>query len=141
MAGSFPLRLAEVFFTSDGLHLVEYGYITPLFGLGSKKHRREAEAMGPVNDYHDIDEVLLRDDSVTWLDYGTVERVVLHDGGWFGRPKLTVYTDEHSYAYRLHDDQGIAKLAADIEACADRRGFAVEVVSGVGFSPRSNRIS
>ena len=138
MAGSFPLRLAEVFFASDGLHVVEYGYITPLFGLGMKKHRREAEAMAAVYAYHGIDEVLLQGDSVTWLDYGTVERVVLHDGGRFGRAKLTIYADEHSYAYRLHGEREPAALAADIEACADRFGFAVELTAGVGFSPREN---
>lgn len=138
MAGSFPLRLAEVFFGSDGLHIVEYGYITPLFGLGTKKHRREAKAMQAIYDTHGIDEVLLQGDSATWLDYGTVERVVFYDGGRFGRPKLTIYTDEHSYAYRLHDEESPTELATDIEACTDQHDFAVEIVSGIGYSPHES---
>ena len=138
MTGSFPLRLAEVFFASDGLHIVEYGYITPLFGLGLKRHRREADSMQTVYDYHGIDEVVLQGDSVIWLDYGVVERVALHDGGRLGRPKLTVETDDRSYAYRLHDEDDIEALAAEIEACADRHGFAVETVSGLGFTPRES---
>lgn len=135
MAGSFPLRLAELFFADDGLHLAEYSYITPLFGLGTKKHGREAEAMQTIYDVHGLDEVLLQADSVTWLAYDTVERVVIHDGGRFGRPKLTVYTDDHSYAYRLHDEERPEELAAAIEACADQYDFVVETVSGVGYSP------
>ncbi len=135
MAGSFPLRLAELFFADDGLHLAEYSYITPLFGLGTKKPGREAEAMQTIYDVHGLDEVLLQADSVTWLAYDTVKRVVIHDGGRLGRPKLTIYTDDQSYAYRLHDEHSRNELVADIEACADQFDFAVETVSGVGYSP------
>ena len=138
MTGSFPLRLAEVFFASDGLHIVEYSYLTPLFGLGTRKHHREAGAMQTIYDVHGIDEVLLQGDSVTWLDYGAVERVVLHDGGRIGRPKLTIETDEQSYAYRLHGDESPEEISTEIERCADRNGFAVETVSGVGYSPRES---
>lgn len=138
MTGSFPLRLTDLFFADDGLHIVEYSYITPMFGLGTKKHRREAGAMEAIYDTHGLDEVLLQGDSTTWLAYDTVERVVLHEGGRFGRPKLTVYTDERSYAYRLHGDKSRKELAAAIETCADRYDFAVETVSGVGFSPVEN---
>ncbi|HET7325504.1 MAG TPA: hypothetical protein VFJ06_14345 [Halococcus sp.] len=138
MTGSFPLRLAELFFASDGLHIAEYGYITPLFGLGTKKHRRESSGMQAIYDYHGLDEVLLQADSVTWLAYDAIERIVLHDGGRFGRPKLTVYADEHSDAYRLHDEEHPEELAADIETCADRYDFSFETASGVGFSPREN---
>ena len=139
MAGSFPLRLAELFFADDGLHIVEYSYITPMFGLGTKKHAREADAMQAVYDVHGIDEVLLQGDLVTWLGYDAVERVVVHEGGWLGRPKLTVYASaDQSYAYRLHDEDDPATLAATIEACGERYGFAVETNPGVGFSPRES---
>lgn len=138
MAGSFPLRLAEVFFADDGLYIVEYSYITPVFGLGAMKHRREAKAMQSIYDVHGLDEVMLQGDSVTWLDYDAIDRVLVHDGGRLGRPKLTVYTDGRSYAYRLHDEDDSGMLIADIETCADRYGFTLETASGVGFSPREN---
>jgi hypothetical protein len=138
MTGSFPLRLADLFFADDGLHIAEYAYITPLFGLGTRKHRRESRGMQAIYDHHGLDEVLLQADSVTWLAYDTIERVVIHGGGRLGRPKLTVSTDESSYAYRLHDEERPNELAADIEACTDQHDFAVETVSGVGFSPVEN---
>jgi hypothetical protein len=138
MTGSFPLRLAELFFADDGLHIAEYAYITPLFGLGTRKHRRESRGMQAIYDHHGLDEVLLQADSVTWLAYDTVERVTIHDGGRLGRPKLTVFTDKSSYAYRIHGEQSAGELAADIEACTDRHDFGVEAVPGVGFSPVEN---
>ncbi|GAA0468133.1 hypothetical protein MUK72_06170 [Halococcus dombrowskii] len=137
MAGSFPLRLADLFFADDGLHIAEYAYITPLFGLGTRKHRRESRGMQAIYDHHGLDEVLLQADSVTWLAYDAIEHVRLHDGGRLGRPKLTVSTDEDSYAYRIHDEDS-AELAAEIETCADRHGFRIETVAGVGFSPIEN---
>jgi hypothetical protein len=138
MTGSFPLRLADLFFADDGLHITEYSYITPLFGLGTRKHRRESRGIQAIYDHHGLDEVLLQANSVTWLAYDTVERVVVHDGGRLGRPKLTVSTDERSYAYRLHDEEHPSELAADIEACIDQHDFDVETVSGIGFSPVEN---
>jgi hypothetical protein len=139
MAGSFPLRLAELFFADDGLHVVEYAYITPMFGLGARKHRREAGAMAAVYDHHGLDEVLLQGDAVTWLAYDAVERVVVHDGGRLGRPKITVHAaDGPSPAYRLHDEAVPAEIAAEIEGCAERYDFGVELVSGVGFAPIEN---
>lgn len=138
MAGSFPLRLADLFFADDGLHIAEYDYITPLFGLGTKKHVREANAMERIYDVHGLDEVLLQADSVTWLAYDTIEQVIIHDGGRLGRMKLTIYTDICSYAYRLHDEENQKDLAANIETCANRHGFMVKTISGVGFSPIEN---
>lgn len=139
MAGSFPLRLAELFFADDGLHIVEYSYITPMFGLGTRKHRREARAMQAVYDHHGLDEVLLQGDSVTWLNYDAVERVVLYAGGWLGRPKITVYAaDGQSYAYRLHEEGNVVDVASRIEESADRHGFDVELQTGLGFTPTEN---
>ncbi|WP_423751662.1 hypothetical protein [Salinirarus marinus] len=139
MAGSFPLRLADLFFASDGLHVVEYSYITPMFGLGMKKHHREADAMQDVYDVHGLDEVLLQGDSVVWLSYSNVDRVLVHRGGWAGRPKLTVYAaDGTSYAFRLHGVDVVDELVADLEAVGEDHGFDVEAKSGVGFAPMEN---
>jgi len=141
MAGSFPLRIVDLFFASDGLHVVEYSYITPMFGLGTKKHQREAGAMQRVYDIHGIDEVLVQADTVYWLNYEAVDRVVLHRGGYFGRPKLTIYpTDEtaRSHAVRLHEEDDPDALAASLEDVAAGRPFDVVVESGTGFDPVEN---
>lgn len=142
MAGTFPLRLADVFFADDGLHIVEYGYITLMFGLGARKHRREANAMQAVYETHGIDEVMLRGDSVYWLNYDGIARVLLHRGGWVGRAKLTVYVkDGESYAYRIHEhgeEEEMRELVEGIEDAADRYGFPFEVRDGVGFRPVEN---
>lgn len=138
MTGSFPLRIAELFFATDGLHIVEYAYITPLFGIGTRKHKREAETMQSVYEVHGLDEVLLQGDSVIWLNYDSLDRVIVHDGGWFGRPKITIETDGPTYAYRLHDDLDPESLAAHISDSADRHGFSVDLVSGVGVTPRES---
>lgn len=136
MTGSFPLRLAELFFADDGVYIVEYGYITPLFGLGAQKHHREAEAMKSVYEHHGLDEVLVQGDSVTWLNYATVSQVVLYDGGRIGRPKIAVYiADRASYAYRLHDIEFFEEFELDIEAVCERYGVTVDRRTGVGFSP------
>jgi hypothetical protein len=141
MAGSFPLRLVDLFFASDGLHVAEYSYITPMFGLGTKKHRREAGAMQEVFDVHGLDEVLLQADTVHWLNYAAIEQVVLYRGGYFGRPKLTVYpADEtaRSHAVRLHDEDDPDALATSLQAVAEDRPFDAVVERGSGFDPREN---
>ncbi|MFB6167728.1 MAG: hypothetical protein ABEJ43_02655 [Haloferacaceae archaeon] len=142
MAGSFPLRLADLFFAEDGLHVVEYSYITVMFGLGTGKHRREAEAMQTVYDHHGIDEVRLRGDKTFWLNYDAVDRIVFDRGGVMGRPKMTVYAvDGDSYAYRIHDDGGrdtVAELLADLEASAEKHGLTLDIRDGAGFRPAEN---
>ncbi|MFB6196149.1 MAG: hypothetical protein ABEI80_08245 [Haloplanus sp.] len=141
MAGSFPLRIVDLFFANDGLHIVEYSYITPMFGLGTKKHRREAGAMQEVYEVHGLDEVLLQADSTFWLNYEAVERLVLHLGGAFGRPKLTVYPTDgaaSSHAFRLHDIDDPDELAASLRDVAEGRPFEVVVESGSGFDPIEN---
>ncbi|WP_248896958.1 hypothetical protein [Haloplanus halobius] len=141
MAGSFPLRLADLFFANDGLHIVEYSYITPMFGLGAKKHRREAKAMQSVYDVHGLDEVLLQGDSVYWYNYDAIDRVVLSRGGSFSRPKLTVYPAAESavsHAYRLHELDDADALASSLHDIAADRSFEVRVESGARFRPREN---
>jgi hypothetical protein len=140
MAGSFPLRLVDMFFADDGLHIAEYSYITPLFGLGFKKHTREAGAMKQVYEVHGIDEVLLQADTVHWLNYGAIDRILLHRGGFMGRPKLTVYPADRSrsHAIRLHEDDDPDALAASLRETGETYGFDVDVESGTGFDPVEN---
>lgn len=136
MTGSFPLRMAEVFFADDGVHIAEYAYITPLFGLGFRKHRREAAGMERIYEVHGLDEVLLQADGVHWLNPDGIERVVIYSGGWLGRPKIALYTaDGLSYAYRLHDDVVFDDLVQGIVAWGDRYEVDVEDRYGLGFTP------
>lgn len=137
MTGSFPLQIAELFFATDGVHLVEYGLITPLFGIGSRKHKREAGAMQEIYRRFGIDEVIARADAVTWLDYDAIDRVVVTDGGRFGNPRIGVYPqDGEGHAYRMHDEEfDPDAFAAELSTLADRRGFDVIAESGLGYRP------
>ncbi|QLG26633.1 hypothetical protein HUG10_03350 [Halorarum halophilum] len=140
MTGSFPLRIAELFFASDGLHIAEYGLITPLFGLGVKKHEREAGAMAEIFDRFGVDEVLARADAVTWLSYDALDRVVISDGGVLGNPRVGVYAEDGgTHAYRMHDDSFVPEsLEAELSKLADERGFDVVLESGLGYRPRES---
>ena len=140
MTGSFPLKLAELFFADDGLYVAEYAYITPMFGLGMKKHHREARGMAAIYEIHGLDEVLLQADGVVWHSYENLEAVALYDGGFLGRPKIAVHPDQgRVHAYRLHDETvAFDDLVANLERCGRERGFGVDRREGVGFSPRAS---
>lgn len=140
MTGSFPLKLAELFFADDGLYVAEYAYITPMFGLGMKKHHREARGMAAIYKIHGLDEVLLQADGVVWHSYENVEGVVCYDGGFLGRPKIAVHPEQgRVHAYRLHDeDIAFDDLVTNLETCGAKRGFGVDSRHGVGFSPRAS---
>lgn len=136
MTGSFPLRLAELFFADDGLYIAEYAYVTPFIGLTARKHRREAGAMARLYEEYGLDAVLLEADSFVWHDYDNIDRVDVYDGGWFGRPKVAVYpTEGPSHAYRFHDRPAFEESAADLETDAPSRALPVERHDGLGFTP------
>jgi len=139
MTGSFPLRMAEMFFADDGLYIAEYSYITPMFGLATRKHRREAASMERVFEIHGIDEVLLQADSVVWHSYDNLGEVVLYAGGRFGRPKIEFVPDAGTpQAYRIHADIDLDALADDLEELAGDHGFSFRRRSRLGFSPRES---
>lgn len=139
MTGSFPLRVAELFFADDGLYVAEYGYITPFIGLTAKKHRREARAMQAVYDKYGLDAVLFQADTVYWHSYDDIERVAVHEGGGFGRPKVAVYPRTGaSHAYRFHDVPRFEEAVGDLEASAQRHGLHLEHESGLGVTPRES---
>lgn len=139
MTGTFPLRVAELFFADDGLYVAEYAYITPFIGLASRKHRREAKAMAAMYEEYGLDAVLVQADNVVWHSYDNLDRVVLHEGGWIGRPKVAVYPAEGpSHAYRIHDKPNWAEAKADIERLPERHGVTVEHSGGLGFTPRES---
>lgn len=139
MTGTFPLRLAELFFGDDGLYVAEYSYITPFIGLTTRKHRKEARAMGAIFEQYGLDAVLVQSDHVVWHSYDNVDRVVTHEGGRLGRPKIAVYPEEGpSHAYRIHDKPAWKEALGDLEACADRHDLDLEQESGLGFTPRES---
>lgn len=139
MTGSFPLRLADLFLADDGLYVAEYSYVTPFVGLGMGKHRREAKAMGAVYEQYGLDAVLVEADTVVWHSYDNVERVTAHEGGWLGRPKLSVYPSEGpTHAYRFHDRTAWAEALPDVETAADRHGVRFDRREGLGFTPRES---
>ncbi|MFB6112618.1 MAG: hypothetical protein ABEJ58_00785 [Halodesulfurarchaeum sp.] len=139
MTGSFPLRVADLFFADDGLYIAEYSFITPFFGLLSYKHKNEAEAMGAIFDRWGLDAVMVQADYIYWHSYDNIESVVIHEGGRFTRPKITVYPNEgESHAYRIHDRPQFEEAVADLETLADTFGFPLEYGSGLGIYPREN---
>lgn len=139
MTGTFPMRIAEIFFSEQGLYITEYSYITPLLGLGTRKHRKNARAMKALYEEYGIDAVLLQADRVLWLDYAFVDRVVCYTGGRFGRPKVTVFSnDGPSYAYRLLGDRDFPGILPEVRAVTERHGVDLEVRDRVGFNPRQS---
>lgn len=136
MTGSFPLRLGDLFFADKGLYVVEYGYVTPFIGLTARKHRREAARMQQLVDQHGIDAAIVVADNVVWHGYDNVERLVVHQGGRLGRPKLAVYPESGaSHAYRFHDRVAFEEARVDLESVARHHGLRLEERSGLGFTP------
>lgn len=136
MTGTFPLRVADLLFTDVELVVPEYEYLTPLFdiargrvaGIGRRARQRHAAAglAGLV-------EAAERTHRVPYRD---VERVRVYDGQGLGRPKVAVDVREGPpYAYRIHAPVEIAALTDALSGLGDRRGFAVESSSALGFSP------
>lgn len=137
MTGTFPMQIAEIFFTTSGLYITEYSYITPLLGLGTRKHRKHAQAMRAMYDRYGIDAVMIQSDRVVWLDYDLIDRIVLYSGSWLGRPKVTILSvDGPSYAYRLLGDREFEEIVGDVQAAAEGYGVNLEVRDQVGFNPR-----
>lgn len=131
MTGSFPLHVADLYFCDTGLYLLKYGNITPLLGLTTQKHRREAESMAAVYKYHGIDEAILQADFVTWLSYEFITQIIIHTGGRIGRPKLTIeLADDSSESYRIHDPPIPQELSEDIAQV----GLPVDLRSGYGLT-------
>lgn len=139
MTGSFPMRIAELFFTESGLYIAEYSYITPLFGLGTRKHRKDASAMQALFERFGIDAVLLHADRMIWLAYDNIDQVIVYSGGKYGRPKVSVFeASGASYAYRLVGERDFNALTEGISKAGQTHGVNVVVENALGFNPRRN---
>ncbi|MFW6017882.1 MAG: hypothetical protein ACOCPX_03605 [Halapricum sp.] len=138
VAGSFPLRACDLLFADDRLHVVEYAYLTPLFGLArgrlpeaGERAREQYRKGGPTG----LFELAERTRTV---DYEAIERVRTYDSR-LARPKLAIdVRDGPPYAYRIHAPVEVEKLTAALESLGTRRGFAVDARSGVGYSPTNS---
>lgn len=136
MAGTFPLRVADLLFTDDGLLVPEYEYLTPLLGI----------ARGRVPDVAESARRQYRDDGVEGLietaerthrvPYEDIDQVRTYDDSGLGRPKIAVdVTDGPPYAYRIHAPVDVDALTEALRSLGSRRDFAVASASTLGFSP------
>lgn len=136
MTGTVPLRLADLFFTDEGLLVVEYGVFTPLFGLATGGPRRAAARMARAYAEAGVAAVRERGDHTVALAYDDVEGVVLHDGGRLARERVAVeVADGPPYAYRVHAPVDLGALAEGLSAFGPTADLPVAVRSGHGFSP------
>lgn len=139
MTGSFPLRIGELFLTNTGVYLAEYSYITPMFGLGTRKHRKDAGAMQALFERYGIDAVLLQADKFYWFAYGAVEELVLYSGGRYGRPKVTVFTtNDTSHAYRLIGEREFEQMVDEVKTAGETHDLTIRVEDRLGLHPQRN---
>ncbi|MCT9097815.1 hypothetical protein [Haloarchaeobius sp. HME9146] len=139
MAGTTPLRIADVLFTDDSVEIGEYATVTPMFGLVTGGHRKRAREMAQRCADEGPTAVLDHAERHVSLSYEDIESVRLYDGGRFGRPKLAIDTgDGPPYGYRIHAPVEVASLRDVLADLADEKGFDITVVEGVGFSPRES---
>lgn len=132
MSGSVPLRLFEFVFEPAGCYVFDCGGFTPMFDLARGRHTRRAARVDAVYRDDGLAGLLALADTVTWLSWETVERVVLYDGGRFTRPKLQILTggETPSTSVRLHDVD-VESLSASLERVETR--VRVERVEGAGL--------
>jgi len=139
MAGTFPLRVADLLFADDRLMVPEYEFLTPLFGL----------ARGQTADAGQVARERYANEGITGLveaaerthrvTYEDLDAVRLYEGGGLGRPKLAVDVSEGPpYAYRIHAPVDIDELTEALTSLGTRRGFDVDRFRSLGFSPTNS---
>lgn len=139
MAGTFPLRMADLLFTDEALLVPEYGHLTPLFGIARGRTHDLAEQAVERYRAEGVSGLLAEADRTHRLGYADLECVRLYDGRSLARPKIAVDTDRGpAYAYRVHAPIEMDDLTAALQSLGDRRGFAVERSAGVGFDPAAS---
>lgn len=136
MAGTFPLRMADLLFTDEQLVIPEYQYLTPLFGIARGNTHDVAETA--VERYRTGGASALVEfaERTHRVDYDDLDRIRLYSGRAVARPKVAVDVASGApYAYRVHAPVDVSSLAEALTGLGARRGFAVESRSGVGFRP------
>lgn len=139
MTGSFPLRVADLFFADDGLYIAEYTFITPFFGLMMRKQHREERAMKAIYDRWGLDAVLVQADFVIWHSYDNIDHIDINTGGRFVRPKITIYPKGgRSHAYRVHDRDQWENARETIVSIGADEDVPIEEKGGLGIHPGEN---
>jgi len=135
VTGAFPLRVADVLFTDEGVVVPEYEYLTPLFGI-ARSGVEEAGTMARER-YSDAGLAGLVElaHRVHRLPYDEVDTVRVYHSR-FARPKVALVPGSGpAYAYRVHAPVDVEALVGALRSLGDRRGFAVEEHAKVGYSP------
>ena len=138
MAGAFPLRVADLLFTDDELVVPEYEYLTP-FALARGKVETVSRTARTLYDERGLEGLVDAAERTHRLPYDEVRSVRVFDGGRFARPKIAIDAGAGPpYAYRVHASVDRPALSAALESLGERRGFAVESVSEIGFHPTTS---
>jgi hypothetical protein len=135
VAGGFPLRVADVLFTGEAVIVPEYDYVTPLFGIAGSGVTTASEAARDRFRTDGLPGLIESAERVHRVPYETVTSLRLSQSR-FTRPKLSVGTAaEPPYAYRIHAPVNLEELDAALRSLGQRRGFAVERHTEVGYDP------
>ena len=139
MAGTFPLRVADLLFTDDTLIVPEYEFLTPLFGLA----RGQASTAGALARQRYASEgvagLVEMAERTHRIAYDDIHAVRIYGGGRVGRPKVAVdVMNGPPYAYRVHAPLDIADLITALRSLGCRRGFDVFRSGTLGFSPTNS---
>ncbi|MFT4891436.1 MAG: hypothetical protein ACI9YT_002368 [Halobacteriales archaeon] len=135
VTGSFPLRVADLLFAGDELLVPEYEHLTPLFGLAGNGMSRASEAARERYREDGVAGLVDMAERVHRVPYDEIEAVRIYDSR-IGRPKIAVRPDEGApYAYRVHAPVDVQALTDALRSLGERRGFAVERRSKIGFHP------
>lgn len=136
MAGTFPLRVADLCFTDDAVIIPEYAYLTPLFGIVRGRGQTAADTARErlANDgLQDLREYANTTETVPYRD---LRMVRVHDGGAVGRPRVAIHPEQGPpLAYRVHAPVDVPALTEALTALGQDHGFTVSSRSGLGFSP------
>jgi len=134
MAGSYPLRLVDLLFCTDRVVVVEYDYLTGLDLVTGRADSR-AEAFARVVSEDGIEAALDTAEHQRTLAYADVERVVVHDGGRFGREKVTLCPDTaRPIRVRVHGEVDVEAFVAAVRSTVDGHRTTVTVERGLGVS-------
>ncbi len=135
MTGTFPLRVADLLFTTTELLIPEYEYITPLFGIlrssvdNASKQAKKRYRDGGVVALLELAEETHR------FSYEAVKCIRVYQSG-IARPKVAVVVDDApTYAYRIHAPVDLDSLTDALQSLGRRRNFSVERHDRIGFSP------
>lgn len=136
MAGTFPLRVADVLFTDRRVLIPEYAYLTPLFGIAMGGGKTAAESARQAYVTRGAAGLLDAAEAVRDVPYDDLTAVRVYDPPWLGRPKIALDTRTGPpYAYRIHASVDSKSLADALAGLGSRRGFDVSYEQGLGLRP------